>query len=164
MQFTQNKQAAVFLNFIKANKITALKGLSWNKQSKVFQQTSNGYTQYYSVYLADVMNQDQQDYVITNVMQGSGNYSSVNSIYNAKTGKAVSPSFAEVAAKSLGQKGAVHPCVNWYCYLAKPFITEKKGSVILNFENTPNATTKTCSYQWNNGSLKLLNQNSDCLK
>ena len=148
--------AETFLNFVKSSQLGPYQNLQWNAEHHYFQQKQGDVYQYFQVYLADVNNNGKQDYVMTNIMEGSGNFSRLVGVYEIDGKQLKDLDISDAIKKGLKLDGLPVSCVNWYCYLAKPFLSlDKKQQVVMQFQNTPNEKTKVCRYVWAKGKFGL---------
>lgn len=171
------KEVDVFLAYLKRDpKLNvAWGGLRWNEgvpgqfPGYLLRRNSSGNEEYYEVYLADINHDDQQEYVLTQVMQGSGNFSELSAVFSiegiSNMAQLKPLTFRELVKTSLSLKAEPQSCVNWYCSLAKPFLTQDaEQGVVMHFFNGDDVGEKTCRYVWKAEGWILLNKKpNDCI-
>ena len=152
-----------FIQLLNKNQSDAYAKLTWNADHKYLQLKEKDYYQYYQLYLADINNTGQQKYVLTQIMQGSGNYSSLVAVYQLHQGKLIPVDVDSAIQTGLHLSSPPQFCQNWYCSLAQPFLTQHKKQVYMNFSDINNGKQIVCTYLWQGDQFKLIGNRRGCI-
>lgn len=148
-----------FIQLMQASKIKEYQELKWFQNQRVHYLTLSGKydIDYFNLYKADINNDGQQEYVLTRILQGSGRYTNLAAVFAIHKNKLKVIDVNTLIKNSLKLKEAVASCLNWYCYLARPFLIKKKGLTYIGYANK----NKTCLYLWQRNNFTLVSPKSE---
>ena len=100
------------------------------------------------LYVADINNDGQEDYILTYIWSGSMGGSGIMMVYTFKNGKRVSLPYFDLLVKSAHKRGSmISEWNDFSMMLASPFLYTKDGKVYHGFDNSE-------YYLWENESIK----------
>ncbi|MBC7538250.1 MAG: hypothetical protein H7281_05480 [Bacteriovorax sp.] len=106
----------------------------------------------YLLYLNDLNNDGNKEYLLTYLHSGSGDYSGIEGAYTINNGKVTSLNLDKIIVKNLFPNGDMS---RFHSYLAKPFVVRVDRKIYLRFQDQPSAKN-IFTYFWHESEFKKI--------